>query len=112
MGTAVRYIEKCNEQESSLRYSYCMTYDEESGTSTVSYCQYFSLQGHNISRPGLIDLPDNISEFNEYMCGPMNRRVLCAVNLSIDMDKFGLILIQMKFEPIQKWLAYCTDHGH
>ena len=82
-----RYIAKCIEQESSLGYNYCMTCDEESGTSTVSYCSYFTLQGHNISGPGLINLPDNISELNEYMCGPMNRKgILCAVNVLMDMD--------------------------
>ena len=85
----------CNKLESSLRYSYCMTYDEESGTSTVSYCQYFSLQGHNISRPGLIDLPDNISELNEYMCGPMNRKgLLCSECI----DGYGLSMTSPKFQ--------------
>ena len=85
----------CNEQESSLGYNYCMTYDEESGTSTVSYCQYFTLQGHNISRPGLIDLPDNISELNEYMCGPMNRKgFLCSECI----DGYGPSVTSLKFQ--------------
>ena len=85
----------CNEQESSLHYNYCMTYDEESGTSTVSYCPYFTLQGHNISRPRLINLPDNISELNEYMCGPMNRKgIVCSECI----DGYGPSVTSLKFQ--------------
>ena len=85
----------CNEQESSLGYNYCMTYDEESGTSTVSNCPYFSLQGHNISRPGLINLPDNISELNEYMYGPMNRKgIVCSECI----DGYGPSVTSLKFQ--------------
>ena len=85
----------CNEQESSLGYNYCMTYDEESGTSTVSYCPYFTLQGHNISGHGLINLPDNISELNEYMCGPMNRKgIVCSECI----DGYGLSVTSLKLQ--------------
>ena len=90
-----RYIARCNEQESSLGYNYCMTYDEESGTSTMSYCPYFTLQGHNISGPGLINLPDNISELNEYMCGPMNRKgIVCSECI----DGYGPSVTSQKFQ--------------
>ena len=75
------YIVACNEGKTSITYMYCMTYDDESDTLSISYCPYFNLQGHNISEvmPGMIDLPDNISELNDYMCGPMNRKgILCS----------------------------------
>ena len=85
----------CNEQESSLGYNFCMTYDEESGTSEVSYCSYFSLQGHNISGPQFINLPDNISELNEYMCGPMNRKgIVCSECI----DGYGPSVTSLKFQ--------------
>ena len=72
-----------------------MTYDEESGTSTLSYCPYFTLQGHNISGPGLINLPDNISELNEYMCGPMNRKgIVCSECI----DGYGPSVTSLKFQ--------------
>ena len=88
-------IVTCNEQESSLGYNFCMTYDEESGTSTVSYCPYFTLQGHNISGPRLIHLPDNISKLNEYMCGPMNRKgFLCSECI----DGYGPSVTSLKFQ--------------
>ena len=85
----------CNEQHSSLCYDYCMTYDEESGTSSVSYCPYFTLQGHNISGPRRINLPDNISELNEYMCGPMNRKgIVCSECI----DGYGPSVTSLKFQ--------------
>ena len=58
-------------------YSLCVTHDDETGIISSGYCLYFEIQGHNISNePGHIILPDNVSELNEYMCGPMNRRGL------------------------------------
>ena len=53
-----------------------MTYDEETNTVSASFCTYFALDGHNISEPGFISLPENVSELNDYMCGPMNRKGL------------------------------------
>ena len=70
---------RCIEQRASLGYNFCMTYKEEDGVS-VSYCAYFELtRGHKISEPGFIELPDNISELNDYMCGPLNRKgIVCS----------------------------------
>ena len=73
-------IVKCslNERAALLKYGYCMTYSKEDlGRLFVGKCQYFEIQGHNLSdTPGYITLPGNISELNEYMCGPMNRQGL------------------------------------
>jgi hypothetical protein len=65
----------CNERAALVKYGYCMTYSD--GGTFVGKCQYFEIQGHNSSdTPGYITLPGNISELNEYMCGPMNRKGL------------------------------------
>ena len=62
-----------------LSYNFCMTYKEETNTLSVSLCKYFELHGHNVSKPGFIILPSNISELNDYMCGPMNRKgIVCS----------------------------------
>ena len=67
-------IVKCTEQGALLKYGYCMTHEEGEGT-VVGRCQYFEIGGHNKSEtPGFISLPDNVSELNDYMCGPMNRK--------------------------------------
>ena len=58
-----------------LSIGYLMTYSEGEGI-LLSRFPYYQLEGHNVSGddPGYIKLPDNISEFNDYMCGPMNRK--------------------------------------
>ena len=38
----------------------------------------------SISEPGYIELPSNISELNDYMCGPMKREdLLCIIIIKI-----------------------------
>ena len=64
-----------------LQYGQCVTHDEKSGSTEVAKCPYFHQTGHNISEvaQGYITLPSNVSELNEHMCGPMNRRgLLCS----------------------------------
>ena len=58
-----------------LSIGYLMTYSEGEGI-LLSRFPYYQLEGHNVSDddPGYIKLPDNISELNDYMCGPMNRK--------------------------------------
>ena len=63
----------CTDDSILLSIGHCITYIE--GNSTfVTKCPYFELMGHNMTEPGYIKLPDNISELNDYMCGPMNRK--------------------------------------
>ena len=80
-------IVKCTEQGALLRYGFCMTYEEGQGT-FVGRCQSFEVQGHNVSEtsPGFMSLPANISELNQYMCGPMNRKGLVC---SECIESFG-----------------------
>ena len=69
----------CANDRALLRYNFCMTYKEETNTLSASLCTYFELRGHHISKPGFISLPSNISELNDYMCGPMNRKgIVCS----------------------------------
>ena len=72
-------VVRCANERALLDYSHCMTYDEDTSTISLTACIYFELSGHNISKLGFIDLPDNISELNDYMCGPMNRKgIVCS----------------------------------
>ena len=89
------YIVRCAKGKTSLGYNYCMTYNEESGILSAGYCPYFILRGYKVSEPGLIDLPTNISELNEYMCGPMNRKgFMCSECI----DGYGPSLTSPKFQ--------------
>ena len=68
-------IVKCGEQEAQLRLSYCMTYEEGEGL-YLAHCHYFQgdAQSYKIAENNFITLPKNISQLNNYMCGPMNRK--------------------------------------
>ena len=67
------YQLKCTKSNVKLSIGYCMTVDENEKL-FVTKCPYFQLEGHNVSDLGNFKLPDNTSELNDYMCGPMNRK--------------------------------------
>ena len=64
---------KCTNKVPLLRLGHCMTFEEDKGMFTVR-CPYFQLKEHNVTKLGYIQLPSNISELNDYMCKPMNRK--------------------------------------
>ena len=77
-----------------LKCSFCLTYSEEKDTLSASFCPYFELSGHSTSVPGFISLPQNISELNDYMCGPMNRKeIVCSECI----DGYGPSVTSIKF---------------
>ena len=83
---ATEGIVTCTEHGALLKYGFCMTHKKGQGT-FIGRCQYFEIKGHNVSNsPGFITLPDNVSELNEYMCGPLNRKGLIC---SECVDNFG-----------------------
>ena len=69
----------CDNDRAVLSYNFCITHNEVTNTVSASFCSYFELSGHNISEPGFINLPTNISELNDCMCGLMNRKgIVCS----------------------------------
>ena len=85
----------CEKNKVTLKVGHCLTYDESSNTLTLDGCMYFEKVGHSISEPGFINLPDNISELNDYMCGPMNRRGLLCKDC---IDGYGLSLTSINYK--------------
>ena len=83
----------CVNKKAELGYNLCMTYDNES-TISIGFCPYFDLSNYNITKPGYISLPDNISELNDFMCGPMNRKGLVC---SECIDGYGSSVTSTKF---------------
>ena len=64
---------ECSERKISIHIGYCMT-TEELGTS-IGYCAAYSPKVNVSAVNGMyIQLPNNISELNDFMCGPMNRK--------------------------------------
>ena len=77
--------QKCTNKVSMLRLGHCMTFEEDKGLFVVR-CPYFQLRGHNETGTGYFHLPNNISDLNDYMCKPMNRKgLLCKDSI----DGFG-----------------------
>ena len=72
-------IVKCTEHGVLLRYGFCMTFEKEDGF-YVGQCNYFDLSKYNISDTvNYISLPGNVSDLNDYMCAPLNRKgLLCG----------------------------------
>ena len=91
---------RCTEHGALLRFGSCMTYEEGKGTS-VARCQYFKLHERNITEQRYIELPDNLTELNDYMCKPMNRKgVVCSECI----DGFGPSLTSIGYQ-----CANCTN---
>ena len=77
-----------------LSIGHCLTY--ESGKGVYEFkCPYFLLEGHQVSEyePGYISLSNNISELNDYICEPMNRKGFlceeCIDGFSVSMTSLG-----------------------
>ena len=86
----------CTKQRAFLHYNNYMTYSEEKGL-FISNSYYYDASGLNrsASQPGFIELPSNISELNDYMCGSANRKgFLCSECI----DGFGPSATSPKFK--------------
>ena len=84
---------KCSNQGPLLPFGYCATYNEENKHLSIAKCPYFQPNGYNITVSGYINLPRNLSQLNDYMCGPLNRKGLvcseCANGFGPSVTSFG-----------------------
>ena len=86
----IDHIVRCTEKEALLKLGYCMTYEEKSGF-YINVCES-TISSLNIVKDNYIRLPSNISDLNDYMCGPMNRQgPMCG---QCD-DGFGLAVLSI-----------------
>ena len=66
-------LTECSDRKTSIYIGYCMT-TEEQGT-FISYCAaYFSSLNITGVNGMYIQLPNNASELNNFMCGSLNRK--------------------------------------
>ena len=85
------HIVRCTEKEALLKLGYCMTYERESGFH-VGVCKNVEINSLNITTDNYIRLPNNVSDLNDYMCIPMNRKgPMC----SQCTDGFGLAVFSI-----------------
>ena len=85
-----RELRCSNGEGAQVEFGYCMTYSDVDRTFQLGSCHYFQLsEGHHITERGFIELPDNTSQLNDYMCYLMHRQgPLC--NECVDGYGLGL----------------------
>ena len=71
---------KCSEDGPSLAFGNCVTYDKEAGIMSFSNCPNIQSNNYTLTRTRRnIQLPENFSQLNDYMCGPLNRNgIACS----------------------------------
>ena len=73
------YAARCFDNKAYLSAGFCATFDTntDSGSDILSLGECPSYYGFTFTKQGrywYIQLPDNVSELNDYMCGPLNRK--------------------------------------
>ena len=72
-------IISCTENGALLRFGYCATFDENANILSTSVCPYPQSRGYNMTTDGKVRLPRNLSQLNDYMCAPLNRKgIVCS----------------------------------
>ena len=85
----------CYQDELLLKSGHCATFNETTKTVSISACPHNQQDGYNMSikKTGYIVLPRNLSQLNDYMCGPLNRKGLvcdqCADGFGPSITSFG-----------------------
>ena len=69
----------CQQGEPLLTAGFCATYSNQTKQLSIIVCPYFQPNGYNYTSNGKISLPRTLSQLNDYMCGPMNRKgIVCS----------------------------------
>ena len=85
----------CFENGPALPYGYCATYSESNLTESLSIakCPYLQSNIYNMTTPENLPLPVSLTELNDYMCGPLNRKGLvcseCADGFGPSVTSYG-----------------------
>ena len=96
---------KCGKNSSLLQFGYCMTYDSATEGTEQGPCPYIRhFNKTAVAHKLYIQLPENVSLLNEFMCGPLNREgTLCGKC----KDGYGIALYTYTLE-----CSKCWGHGY
>ena len=87
------YIIDCWQGEPLLQPGNCATYSNQTKLVSVIECLHFRPKGYNYTSNGKILLPKNLSQLNDYMCGPLNTKGFvcseCADGFGPSVTSFG-----------------------
>ena len=103
--SSIRSIVRCDSDSVFLLLGQCMTYNSTKDITEVGPCQYIQhLNITSLDQLLYIQLPNNVSLLNEFMCGPLNREgPLCGKC----KDGYGIALYSYTLE-----CSKCWGHGY
>ena len=83
----------CSQSGPQLKLGYCATFSEDTRLLSLSYCPYLLPGSNTVTSYSDIQLPRNLSQLNDYMCSPLNRKGLvcseCADGFGPSVTSFG-----------------------
>ena len=87
---------RCSSEEALLRFGRCMTYQEGLGTA-VGSCVYYRVDSFldNVTEGLFITLPRNVTQLNDYMCTPLNRK---GYQCNECLEGFGVSLTSLGYQ--------------
>ena len=96
---------KCGLDSPLLHFGFCMTYNSSTKMTEYGSCPYIAQYNTtNVDYIFYIQLPDNVSLLNEFMCGPLNREgTLCGKC----KDGYGIALYSYTLK-----CSKCWGHGY
>ena len=96
---------KCGKDFSLMHFGICITYNSAIELTEYGHCPYIAHYNTTSDDNDLyIQLPDNVSLLNEFMCGPLNREgTLCGKC----RDGYGIALYSYTLE-----CSKCWGHGY
>ena len=89
-----RHILTCHQSQPLLRAGNCATYNNYTKLVSILECTFFQSNSYNYntSKESVL-IPRNLSQLNDYMCGPLNRKGLvcseCANGFGPSVTSFG-----------------------
>ena len=91
-------ILRCFNNGTHLRVGFCATHHKDSDMASVVLCPYFRPDVFPVTKykgTHYIPLPENVSEINDYMCGPLNRKGRVC---SECMDGYGPAVMSVDYD--------------
>jgi hypothetical protein len=101
---------QCDDKGVLLKLGHCLTYNDTENTATLGMCPYFDIRCYNTTdvtvdnSSTFVRLPQNISELNDFMCGPLHREGFFCLNC---IDDFGISLVSIGYT-----CSNCTNVWH
>ena len=94
----------CDDNGPALKAGHCATFDGNQQILSISTCYiYFDHSKYNITTSGVVSVPISLTDLNESVCAPLNRKGLVCSECK---EGFGISVTSLGYRCIN-----CTDHS-